>query len=255
MHPLKEIDFFARDESGVLPPWFATGKDALVPRTLDDYARLFEGGAGCLMRGEFSVSYLDVQVAPRIAKTLPDAKLICILRHPVDQARSWAEVMLGHPPTESELAMLLSIDEGVHGFPLRAHGQYHEHLAPYFRLFSPRQICVRTFGELTTDPVFTLFELQDFLGVRPVRLDLPHWNRSGANLGVPGGAKAWAKRILPDGAVRSLAGLLHRLRERKAPETAKVLPPWFKDEMLDCWYPDVVPGLERLGVDVSEWKR
>ena len=84
---------------------------------------------------------------------------------------------------------------------------------------------------------------------------MPHLNRSGANLGIPGGAKAWAKRVLPERAVGWVAGLLHKAREVKAPPPRDDLPGWFRDEMMEAWYPEVVPGLERLGVDVSAWKR
>ena len=100
----KRCDFFCRGEDGRLPPWFPPSADALVPRTLEDYATLFDAGAKHAVRLEFSVSYLWAPVARRIASAIPDCKLIAILRHPVDQARSWAEVQLGRPPTTNELA-------------------------------------------------------------------------------------------------------------------------------------------------------
>lgn len=257
MCPRKEVDFFSRNEDGRLPTWFNAEHEALVPRTLDDYARLFEGGANYRVRGEFSVSYLYGPVARRIAAALPDVKLVAILRHPVDQARSRAEVMLGHPPSQTELELLLGCDDSIDGQqPLREHGQYHKHLAPYYDHFPKRQIFVRTFEALTwMGGKQVLLDLQRFLGVQPIDLELPHWNRSGSTLGIPGGPKAFAKRWLPDGAVRALAGLLHRVRERKAPLPAEGLPQSFRDEMMARWYPDVVPGLERLGVDVEAWKR
>ena len=61
-----------------------------------------------------------------------------------------------------------------------------------------------------------LLELQRWLGLEWYTLDMPHLNRSGANLGIPGGAKAWAKRVLPERAVGWVAGLLHKAREVKS---------------------------------------
>ena len=103
---------------------------------------------------ESSVCYLWAPVARRIAAAIPDCKLIAILRHPVDQARSWAEVQLGHPPTTGELATLLACEDGIDGaIPLNRHGQYHRDLQAYFTHFPARQIFVRTFEDLTARQV------------------------------------------------------------------------------------------------------
>ena len=53
---------------------------------------------------------------------------------------------------------------------------------------------------------------------------------------------------LPQGAVADEH--VEELREASAS-----LPQSFRDEMMARWYPDVVPGLERLGVDVEAWKQ
>lgn len=252
----KEIDFFSRDENGDLPPWFAAEKDALVPRSLTEYSGLFEAGVHHKIRLDTSVSYFHAPIAARIAQAIPDCKIIAILRHPVDQAWSWASIALGHEPTTNEVRILLAHDEvgsDPVDEPLRWHGQYHKHLTPYLDHFPRKQIFVRTFEELTSKPE-VLMDLQRFLGVTPIDLDLPHWNRSGANLGIPGGLKDELKRVLPEWVVRRLASGLHRMRDLKSLPPKKGPPQGFRNEMMACWYPDVVPGLKRLGIDVGAWK-
>ena len=61
------------------------------PRVTDaeTYRRLFVPAPAHALRGEASVSYLYYPVAPEsIRRELPDTKLICLLRNPVDRAFS-----------------------------------------------------------------------------------------------------------------------------------------------------------------------
>lgn len=65
----------------MMPHYFVSSGDA--------YVQLFsDAPSGCL-RGEVSPVYLaSNRVASRIAKVLPEVKLIAILRHPIDRVRS-----------------------------------------------------------------------------------------------------------------------------------------------------------------------
>jgi len=55
--------------------------------SLQDYEGLFEGAENFIVRGEASTTYLDVESAPgRIKQYVPEAKIIVILRNPVDRA-------------------------------------------------------------------------------------------------------------------------------------------------------------------------
>lgn len=75
MSPKKEIDFFDVDKN------FEKG--------LDWYERYFEGYTGQKAIGEASPLYMYLEKVPkRIAKVIPDVKLIFILRNPVDRAYS-----------------------------------------------------------------------------------------------------------------------------------------------------------------------
>jgi Sulfotransferase domain len=73
MVPGKELEFF----------------DRLWENGLDWYRRQFAAGAGSSAIGEASPTYLgDGQALARIASVLPEAKLIVMLRNPVDRAYS-----------------------------------------------------------------------------------------------------------------------------------------------------------------------
>lgn len=78
MCPIKEPEFFARDE--------------IYARGLDWYKNLFDGATDRQLCGEKSTSYTKwpqyPHVAERIAAALPDVKLIYIMRHPIDRAYS-----------------------------------------------------------------------------------------------------------------------------------------------------------------------
>ncbi len=58
-------------------------------RTIDAYERSFEGAGDARAVGEASPIYLECpQSAGRIRDTIPDARIICGLRDPVDRAYS-----------------------------------------------------------------------------------------------------------------------------------------------------------------------
>ena len=96
MSRVKETNFFLRDGNGRMPPWVDEETDRRTPRTWEDYQALFaDVGPQHRAVGESSPSYLYAPCAARIERMLPDAKLIVILRHPVEQARSILATWLG----------------------------------------------------------------------------------------------------------------------------------------------------------------
>ena len=99
--PNKETNFFLFDGASVRPsglsePEFEMVKERSVT-TLEAYGALFAGAtARHLAIGESSPTYLmSPEVAPRIKARLPAAKLVAILRQPVDQALSLYMVQQG----------------------------------------------------------------------------------------------------------------------------------------------------------------
>ena len=79
-----------RDARGPRPDFFERGSiPADFVRTRDDYERRFSAAPGGAIRGDVSPVYLAfTRVAERIPRSLPSAKLIAILRDPVDRVYS-----------------------------------------------------------------------------------------------------------------------------------------------------------------------
>jgi hypothetical protein len=124
----KEPHFFARDAS-----W---------RRGVEWYASLYESAAEGQLLGEGSQSYthpdLNVAAADRIAQTIPSARLIYMIRHPVERIRSHYRHMRIWGDETGSLADVLRRPDSE---PIR-HNMYYECLAPYTERFPRDQILV-----------------------------------------------------------------------------------------------------------------
>ena len=137
--------------------------------------------------GEASPSYLFHPLAPERARSLvPDARLIALLRNPVDRAYSQYqhEVALGREPLSFEDA-LAAEEERTRGQVERlvadprafsrawwdhtyvARGLYAEQLERWLALFPREQLLVVTTEELGERPAETYARVLRFLGVAP----------------------------------------------------------------------------------------
>jgi hypothetical protein len=138
--------------------------------------------------GEATPSYLlDPRVPARLASRYPDARLIVLLRDPVDRAYShWAhEVALGVEPlgfeeaiaaeperTEGELERMLAepsyISWQYFKYSYLSRGLYADCLEPWLEHFQREQFLILDFGRLASNQVEVLRTALDFLG-------LPAW--------------------------------------------------------------------------------
>ena len=268
--PRKETNFFLFDEAGELPAWVSADTRRTMPRTLEQYAALFEDATEQHAAvGESSPSYLHGPVARRIKAGLPDAKLIAILRQPVDQALSiYATWHGGDTPAdrliEPFLAALADDAPGPGGdLPLARHGLYHRHLAPFFEQFERSRIKVTLLDDLERDGAAYFRDLFRFLGVdEGFRIDrIERFNGTGVARNatihrlLSGGAviKGLARAVLPDRATRRLARLQHGLRAANLQRPA-ALPPQLRRELTERYYRADILALERLiGRDLSGW--
>ena len=137
--------------------------------------------------GEASPSYLFHPLAPeRVANLIPDARLIVLLRNPVDRAFSHYqhEVALGRDPLSFEEAVVQE-DERMDGEVERmlrepsyfshawwnhtylARGRYAEQLERWFAVFPRTQVLVLLTDDLAGDPRGSHRRVLEFLGVEP----------------------------------------------------------------------------------------
>ena len=141
--------------------------------------------------GEASPSYLFHPLAPeRVARMLPDARLIALLREPVGRAFSHYqhEVALGRESLSFEDAIAQEgarmqgevermLDDPTYfshawwNYTYAARGRYAEQLERWFAAFPREQLLVLLTDELAADTPGTYRRVLDFLGVEPHALE------------------------------------------------------------------------------------
>lgn len=155
-----------------------------------DYARLFEGATGQAVIGECSTYYLSSAAAPRnIHAYNPKAKILALLRNPLDRIRSHyaMDLSLGLATrplpelVEDELKLGPAANWGNCRYYVGA-SRYARQLEAYYRYFPPEQVCVLAFEDLVSDTDAVLRRLFGFLGIAAPAgpLVLPRENKSRA---------------------------------------------------------------------------
>jgi hypothetical protein len=141
--------------------------------------------------GEASPSYLFHPLAPeRVRELLPEARLIALVRNPVDRAFSHYqhEVALGREELSFEDA-LAAEDDRLRGeeermradpayfshawwnYTYRARGRYAEQIERWLEVFPREQLLVIPSEDLGSDPDGTYARVLDFVGAAPHHLD------------------------------------------------------------------------------------
>jgi hypothetical protein len=133
-HP-KETNFFSRAKD-----W---------DRGIGWYEAQFAKALSGQLKGEASVDYSSPErsmvAAQRMSSVVPNAKLIYIIRHPIDRIRSHYrhEVQRGR----ERRTLVAALEEPDN--PYVGNSLYHRCLLPYIERFSRDQICVVRFDDLT----------------------------------------------------------------------------------------------------------
>jgi hypothetical protein len=140
----------------------------------DEYEALFDAAPAGTVRGEATPFYLyDLAAHDRIKSLLPDAKLILLLRDPVDRAHSnWTHLWnAGLEPEADFLSACRAEDQRRadgwadfwHYVNLGRYGGQIEHL---YQVFPREQVLLLRYRELKDAPAATLDRVCEFLGVR-----------------------------------------------------------------------------------------
>ncbi len=134
--------------------------------TLKDYQSLFDGASNEVAIGEASPNYLFLheKVVPQIQKHVPDAKLIAVLRNPVDRAYS---DYLMH--VREVIGNQKSLAQQVQSSPKSSHtllkGRYYEGVKHFLEAFGPDQVKIFLYDDLQADSDRFMQQLYDFIGV------------------------------------------------------------------------------------------
>ena len=148
--------------------------------SLRDYAGLFRSARlGARLLGEKSTSYMESLEAPaRIRSVLPEARLVFVLRDPVERAISnyWFSVQNGAETAEMSEAFLSEpsrrgdYDRGafsVSPFAYLARGDYARHLRRFEDSFPREQMTILLFEDLVREPLAEARRLVAWLGADP----------------------------------------------------------------------------------------
>lgn len=171
MAPLKELFFFSSD--------FAM-PESVFPKTLEEYMRCFEGAQSEPVVGESTISYLYSRTAAKnIHDFNPEAKIIMMLRDPVDALHSLHNQLLFNQVEKlARFEDALAATEGRKKRGENEIGQtrwlryqeifrYTEQVRRYMKLFPLEQLKVIIYDDFRDDPGEVYGETLAFAGVDP----------------------------------------------------------------------------------------
>jgi hypothetical protein len=237
----------------------------------DEYEALFEPAPADARLGESTPFYLaDADALRRIRDTIPDVRIVVVLRDPVDRAYSnwmhlWAD---GLEPESDFLAAVRAeearVDAGWAPFwRYRGLGRYGEQLETAYGLFSRDQVHVVRYRALVDEPAKTLDAVCEFLRVDvgvvstiprdntkpfvangPRRRVLSRAMRAGA------GAGAFFKPQLWRRASRPLLRAMHIGQSDPRP----ALSPSQRTEVLEPLLPDIDRLENVTGESFADWR-
>ncbi len=256
--PYKEIHYFTY---AGLAPELARKLPATVVTSEDAYHRLFAPLADTPVRGDASPSYLtDREAAGRIRDAVPEAKVVAVLRHPVDRMFSdyLHERRAGREPAETfEEALAHDGQPGRQDY--RWKSTYVPHIERWRSLYPDDQLCFLVYDDYVADPVRFLQGIFAFLGIDAdyVPTNAERWTRRG------GVARSqMVSRATRAPALRSAARTLlpARLRARaarsiyKANTVRPAIAPETRARLLADTRDDVAGVEALLDRDLSAWR-
>lgn len=246
---------------------------------LDEYAAYFRDGQHHRMRCDFSVRYLASPQAPAAAARLvPDAKILVVLRNPVDQVQShYWHLLRQNFHQRSALSETPDLFEAIDRFPalLREPALYAKHLTRWLAHFPRSAFCAIDYAETVRDLPGVLNRLYRFLdlpaqdaatgalvttatrrrGVQP-RGGVLGWIYPRAYSMLARGPFQWLKRTL---GVAAADRLKRSLRLRESAEAIFFKPGYPELDTdgrrrLHALFQDDIAALAQLDlVDVREW--
>ena len=195
-----------------------------IPHVLDAaaYRRLFDGVGNEIAVGDASTSYLwSDGAAERIHRDVPAARIIAVLRDPVDRAFSH---------------YLMHVREGVQTRPFYEAvrddwaartqrwetsnlyvdlGLYHQQVKRYLDIFGADQVMVLSFGEIRKSPEEVIRRIAAFLGIDAARFPPP----GGAENAYARPANAFARELLGNQTLRRAVRVLPYALRRSVKHT------------------------------------
>jgi hypothetical protein len=270
MSAIKEPKFFLTEGP---PPARGGPGDALTYREhvwrKADYEALFDLAPAGTLRGESTPLYLyDRAAMHRIRQALPDARLIVIVRDPVERAHSnWTHLWsAGLEPVDDFVRACGEEERRVAaGWATFWHyiglGRYGEQLEYLYTLFPAEQVLVVRYRLLVDEPSLTLDRICGFLGVEPgVITEIPRQNVTAhpeptlAHRAVSLAQRAGSAtgRLIPGLTAATLTGPLERFLQRNSRERQPLS--WEqRQELIPRFETDIKLLGQVTGEDFTDW--
>lgn len=232
-------------------------------RNEEQYKQLFEAADAYQVKGEASTTYLySKEAAQNIYQTAPEAKIIAILRNPLERAYSHYLMALKFGFTSVSFMEALQEDQfkpekgwGISELFLEL-GLYYEQLKRYYDNFPSRQIQILFQDELYEEPYLTLERITEFLGLSSFSFNTAYEHNAA---GVPRfrfinellnklGLRMKLGAMLPASIKSSLKSFY-----LKAPSESLDENPEAKAFLLDYYKDDIQKTEKLLNKDLSHW--
>ena len=272
MSEVKEPKFFLTDGP---PPARGGPGDVQTYREhvwrRSDYEALFDAAPAGTLRGESTPLYLhDPAAHRRIRALIPRARLIVVLRDPVERAHSnWTHMWsAGLEPVGDVVSACAEeqrrVEAGWASFwQYVGLGRYGEQLEHLYTQFPAEQVLILRYVTLVDAPAETLDRICRFLGVAPGIISaVPRENVTAhpdQTLRYHAVSRALrtasaAGKFLPGTSGTVLTDPLERMLQRSAPPRKPIT--WQEREALLPYFEADIGRLERLtGDDFSDWLR
>lgn len=265
----KEPRFFAY--RGACPEFNGPGGDRVAGTIVYDeaaYLDLFRDCPPDKVAGEASTAYLHAEAAPvNAAECVPNARIITVLRHPVDRGYSqWLHMMQEGLETELcfERAWELGAKRFAAGWPplwmYRERGFYGRLLQRWHNCFPREQVLVLFYEDWLEKPDETLARICRHLGIEDTLLPRvtrenvssrqPRWKWLHHHMVGDNAVRRWAQRILPLAARDLVTSMASGFNLKPGPS----LDPRLRKKLTTEFIDDIAL-LERLtGTDLGHWK-
>lgn len=249
-----------------------------TPYTLDQYLSFFRDADAQARVGEASTSYLaSRQAAQEIRQFCPSAKIIIMLRSPLDVMVAYHTEM-----SYGGFEEIADFGEALRAEPSRKHGQlwprqpgivenlfyrevvkFSEHVARYWSVFGKENTRIVIYDDFKRDTAAVYRHTLEFLGVDPAfqpRFDIVNANKRVRSPGLqrfvlhpPAFAAALAQTILPDRLRERVRARLRHLNTKQEPRPP--LDPRLRQSLQEELTPEVERLSQLLGRDLSSWTR
>ncbi len=224
----------------------------------DWYERQFAAAGDAAARGEASPNYTKVHTMPepaeRMAAMLPDARLVYLMRHPIERLQSMYLHQLADRQERRPIAEAVRANRDY----VRT-SMYGMQVANYLRHFRREQLLLLKSEDLRDDRRAALARVYEFVGVDPgfVPADVADEPNRAAGRRFPNAAGAV---LLGLPAYRRMVERSWRAREvhdrllttEHAPAAAE-LPPDLRDELTEVFAPDLGRLRKWMPADFDGW--